>query len=129
MAMKSIGVFGAAAAIALGAIACTSSGDGATTPTPHEGQPMPSPEIRAVPIAEGFVTALGTYRADKAVGNLADGADLSQVTGVTTPERLRLLISWFEATGYEQRNIACAETARRVSGTDVRCTFDFHALR
>lgn len=42
---------------------------------------------------------------------------------------LRLLISYLEATGYQQILDPCEEIGSSTVGTQVRCTFDFHALR
>ena len=45
-----------------------------------------------------------------------------------TVEEFRLLISWLEAVDYEQLLDSCAERRSSASGSDVRCTFDFHLL-
>lgn len=37
--------------------------------------------------------------------------------------------SLLEAQGYEQLGTSCDQTGGSASGTDVRCTFDFHAIR
>jgi hypothetical protein len=41
----------------------------------------------------------------------------------------RLLISYLEATGYQQTLDPCETSGESASGTRVRCAFGFHALR
>jgi len=59
---------------------------------------------------------------------LADDANLSPL-GVGGNQEFRLLLSFFEAQGYEQMLAPCEETGTSSAGTYVRCPFDFHALR
>ena len=40
-----------------------------------------------------------------------------------------MLLSLLEAMGYEQILDSCAEQRSSSTGTDVRCTFAFHAIR
>ena len=85
------------------------------------------PEAGPVEIATGFVEAFGALDADAAVAYLADDADLSG-TDAWTVEGLPVLLSLLEAMGYEQILDSCAEQGSSSTGTDVRCTFAFHAI-
>jgi dipeptidyl aminopeptidase/acylaminoacyl peptidase len=122
--------FAAAAAIGLVAVACT--------PGPRDGQSVTAPagqpetvypaDPKAEEVATGFVKAFGAFDADRAITYLADDADLQ--LDVTTPEDLPLLTSFLEAQGYEQILVeACRVTGSFSFGTEVRCRFDFHAIR
>jgi len=42
---------------------------------------------------------------------------------------LRLLLSFWEAIGYEQALTSCEESGVSTTGTDIRCAFDIHAIR
>ena len=118
-----VGTFVVAAAIGLAMVACTSgSGDGQA---PTSGEPSGA----TLEVATDFVDAFGTFDADTAIGYLADDADLAGLNGVEGPAELRLLLSLLEAQGYEQLDTSCEQTGSSASGTDVRCTFDFHAIR
>jgi hypothetical protein len=112
-----------AIAIGLVVVACTSgSGDGQDATS---GEPSAAP----VEIATGFVEAFGAFDADKAIGYLADGADLTGLNGVEGSAEFRLLLSLLQAQGYEQMGTSCEQTGSSAPGTDVHCTFDFHAIR
>jgi hypothetical protein len=125
-----VGTFILAAAIGLVVVACTSGprdGQDATTP---DGEPsVTSVDATAVEVASDFVNAFGAFDAERALGDLADGADLTGLNGVEGSAELRLLLSLLEAQGYEQMGTSCEQTDSSASGTDVHCTFDFHAIR
>ena len=121
--MKKLGTFFVATAMGLVVVACTSgSGDGQDATS---GEPSAAP----MEIARGFVEAFGALDADKAIGYLADGADLAGLNGVEGQAEFRLLLSLLEAQGYQQIGTSCKQTGSSASGTEVHCTFDFHAIR
>jgi len=74
-------------------------------------------------VATGFLEAYGAFDLEKARTYLADDATIASMT---EQDDLRLLLSFFEATGYRQILQPCEEVSD--SGR-VRCTFDFHGLR
>jgi hypothetical protein len=118
-----LGTFILATAIGLVVVACSSgSGDGQDATA---GEPSAAP----VEIATDFVEAFGAFDADKAIGYLADDADLAGLNGVEGQAEFRLLLSLLEAQGYEQMSTSCEQTDSSASGTEVHCTFDFHAIR
>lgn len=87
-------------------------------------------------VATSFVEAVGAFNAEQAVAYLGDDADIPQMIssvgaqGVAgTLEEFRLLLSLFEAQGYKQMLDSCEELGSSASGTDVRCTFDYHNFR
>jgi len=125
-----LGTYIVATAIGLVVVACTSGprdGQDATTPA---GEPSVTPvDATAVRVATDFVNAFGAFDAERAIGDLADGTDLAGLNGVDGSAELRLLLSLLEAQGYEQVGTSCEQTGSLASGTDVRCTFDFHAIR
>jgi len=125
-----LGTFVVATAIGLAVVACTSGardGQDATTP---DGEPsITSVDTTAVEVATDFVKAFGAFDAERAIGDLADGTDLAGLNGVEGSAELRLLLSLLEAQGYEQMGTSCEQTGSSASGTDVRCTFDFHGIR
>lgn len=82
-------------------------------------------------IATGFLEAIGAFDVDRATGYLAEDAEISALlagaASVEGPvEELRLNLLMLEAQGYQQRLGPCEETGTSVSGTSVRCPFDFH---
>jgi hypothetical protein len=111
----------AAALLVIGAFAAYQSRDDeASGPPPME-------------VATSFLEAYGAYDAEQAITYLADDADISTLVGSVgaqgvegTPEEFRLLVSLLEATGYKQTLISCEELGSSASGTDVRCTSDYH---
>jgi hypothetical protein len=111
-----------AAAIGLVVVACSSGSEGgqdATTPV----------DTTAVEVATDFVEAFGAFDAERAIGDLADGTDLAGLNGVDGSAELRLLLALLEAQGYRQMGTSCEQTGNSASGTEVHCTFDFHAIR
>jgi hypothetical protein len=127
---KRIGAFAVAAAIALAGVALIIgvwAGRNATTPA---NQPTPEAPVDATAqvVATGFLDAYGAFDADRAITYLADDADLSAL-GLGGTRDFRMLLSLFEAQGYKQMLTSCEETGSSASGTDVRCAFDFHAIR
>jgi hypothetical protein len=76
-------------------------------------------------VATGFLEAYGAFDVEQARTYLADDATIASMT---EQDDLRLLISYLEATGYEQTLDSCEGVSDSASGS-VRCTFDFHGLR
>jgi hypothetical protein len=107
----------AAAALALlGAVLITQSRDEA----PAIG--------RAESVATSFLEAFGVFDVERARTYLAHDASIASMT---EHDDLRLLISYLEATGYEQFVDSCEGGTNRpdsASGS-VHCTFDYHGLR
>jgi hypothetical protein len=83
---------------------------------------------RAKEVATGFVEAYGAFDAEQAMTYLADDATIAVLGAQDDP---RLLISWLEATGYQQIVDPCEGVGNSASGSirSIRCTFAFHALR
>ena len=89
-----------------------------------------------VEVATSFVEAVGAFDAEQAISYLGDDADISLMIssvgaqGVEgTLEELRLLLSFFEATGYKQMLDSCKDLGSSASGTSLGCTFDYHNFR
>jgi hypothetical protein len=89
-----------------------------------------------VEVATSFLEAYGAFDPEQAITYLADDADISELIGSVgaqgvegTPEELRLLVSFLEATGYKQTLISCEELGGSASEADVRCTSDYHTFR
>jgi len=128
---KKVGAFVVVAAIAAAAIVLIlSTRPVESTAPPANGAIVDPVDATAVKVATDFVVAYGSFDADKAIGYLADGADVSVVGGAgdvgTTPEEWPLNLSWWEATGYKQMLDSCEETGSSDAGTMVRCTLDYH---
>ena len=122
----------AAAAVALGLIAASmiiQSRDEAPA-TNQAAVAADAPEntvnARAEEVATGFLGAFGSFDVKRAMTYLADDATIASLG---TQDDLRLLISYLEATGYQQILDPCRGVGTSDSGTSVRCTFAFHALR
>jgi hypothetical protein len=125
---KRVGSFAVAAAIGLMAVACTpGTRDGQRATAPADQPPTVYPaDPKAKGIATSFVQAVGAFDAERAGTNLADDAVVPE--GLV-PEELPVLISFYEAQGYEQFLDPCRVTGSYAYGTVVRCPFDFHAIR
>jgi hypothetical protein len=80
---------------------------------------------RAKDAATGFLEAYGAFDVEKAMTYLADDATIASIGA---QDDLRLLLSYLEATGYQQNLHSCEGAGNSASGS-IRCTFDFHALR
>jgi hypothetical protein len=86
-------------------------------------------------VATGFVAAYGDLDADRAIGYLAEDADVSELVSSVgartegTREDFRLLVSLLRAQGYRQTLDSCVEVSSAASGTTVGCGFAFHVLR
>ena len=76
-------------------------------------------------VATGFLEAYGAFDVEQARTYLADDATIASMT---EQDDLRLLISFFEATGYKQILNDCEGAGKSDSGS-IHCTFDFHGLR
>jgi hypothetical protein len=88
----------------------------------REGAPATN---QAEGVATRFLEAYGAFDVEQARTYLADDATIASMT---ERDDLRLLISYLEATGYQQILNDCEGVGNSDSGS-VRCTFDFHALR
>lgn len=126
------------AAIGLMAVACTSETRDGRSATAPAGEPatVNPVDVTAEEVATSFIEAYGAFDVEEATTYLADDADISglirsvgaqSVEG--TLEEFRLLISLLEAQGYKQMLNSCEELGSSASGTTLRCTFDYHALR
>ena len=76
-------------------------------------------------VATSFLEAYGAFDVEQARTYLADDATIASMT---EQDDLRLLISFFEATGYKQILNDCEGVGNSDPGR-IRCTFDFHGLR
>jgi hypothetical protein len=94
------------------------------TPVAAEA-PENTVNARAEEVATGFLEAYGAFDVEQAMTYLADDASIASLGAQDDP---RLLISWLEATGYQQILDSCEGVGNSASGT-IRCTFDFHGLR
>jgi len=125
---KRLAAFAVAAAIGLAAVVLLL----ANRPAEDVKTPATAPTTRnpidpaATEIATDFARAVGAFDADRALTYLAESADVPE--GLP-PEDLPLLISLYEAMGYEQMLDPCRVTGTSASGTQVRCPFDFHNIR
>jgi hypothetical protein len=112
-------------AAAIGLVACSGPED---RPPAENVAPAEAPETTAKEVATGFLEAYGAFETDRAITYLAEDADLSGL-GVGGTKQFGLLLSFFEAQGYEQMLAPCEETGSSSAGTYIRCPFDFHAIR
>jgi hypothetical protein len=112
---KKIGALAAAAValVLIAALLIIQSREGAPANNQAEG------------VATGFLEAYGAFDVEQARTYLADDATIASMTA---QDDLRLLLSYLEATGYQQILNSCEEVGNAGSG-NVRCTFRFHALR
>ena len=119
------GVLLVVAAALLVLAACDGGGEAPATDQPAAAT-APQAEANAVEMATGFVEAIGAFDAERAATYLAEDAEVPE--GLLA-EELPVLISFYEAQGYEQMLDPCEVTGSSASGTSVRCAFDFHAIR
>jgi hypothetical protein len=79
-------------------------------------------------VSTGFLEAYSAFDVEQARTYLAPGA---RIASMTAQDDLRLLISYLEATGYEQILDSCEGVGDRPDSAsgNIRCTFDFHGLR
>jgi hypothetical protein len=91
--------------------------------------PAQNPE-RPEAVAREFLDAYGSFDADRALSYLSTDAMAQGVVeeGRTTPEQLRLGIASERALGYKQTIRGCEHQGNSVSGINLRCAFDFHAI-
>jgi hypothetical protein len=80
---------------------------------------------RAEEVATNFLEAYGAFDVERAMTYLADDATIASMGADDDP---RLLMSWLEATGYQQMLGSCEQVGNSASGS-IRCPFEFHALR
>jgi hypothetical protein len=117
-------------ATALMAVACSSETRDGTKATASGGRPSTvSPaKSSAEQIATSFVTAFGAFEGERAITYLADDARLRM--DATTPDEVPVFTSFLEAMGYKQILAdPCGATGSSGVGTEVRCLFDWHAIR
>ena len=124
---RKLGVFALAAAIAVVAVVMMLRADGGTRSTTLGTDTTSSPEQ----VATSFAEAYGGFDADRVIGSLADGADISglmlgpaDVVG-TQPE-LRLNLAMLDSMGFIQLLGPCEVTQEEGSASTVQCPFDFH---
>jgi hypothetical protein len=96
----------------------------------------PPVDAKAEEVATGFLEAYGAFDVEQAITYLADDADITPLIesvgagGVEgTLKEFRRYVSFLEAQGYEQILNSCEELGSSASGTTLRCTFEFHAIR
>jgi hypothetical protein len=119
------GVLIVVAAALLVLAACDGGGE-APAADPSPAATAARAEANAEEIATGFVEAVGAFDEGRAVTYLAEDAEVPE--GLLA-EELPVLISFYEAQGYKQMLDLCEVTGSSASGTSVRCTYDFHAIR
>jgi hypothetical protein len=123
-----MGAFALAAAIGLGIIVAVVMNPPVENVTVPAGEPSPTQpqfpaEPDAVELASGFADAVGAFDADRATSQLSEFAEVPE--GLL-PEELPLLISLYEAQGYEQMLGECEVSGTSALGTTVRCPYTFH---
>ncbi len=140
---RKVGALALAAAIGVAAVVlvlATRLGDRETIPadvTPTVSPVDETPvDATAKETGDRFVEAYGNFDASRAIGFLADEAD---ITGLVeslggqgtrgTLEEFRLMVSFMEAVGYEQFVDSCQVGGTVETGTSVRCMYDFQFLR
>ena len=111
----------------------TSGGPSERTQTPA-GDPTVTPQS-AEEVARGFLGAYGASNANQAITYLAEDGDISGLVNslgseaaAGTFDQFRLLISFLEASRYQQVLDRCETQTSSPSGTDLRCTFTFQLL-
>jgi hypothetical protein len=118
---------GAVLLIVLVVVLVQSRDDAPATQAPMVAEaPENTVNATAEEVATGLLEAYGAYDVERAMTYLADDAVIASVGGLDDP---RLLISWLEATGYQQMLDSCESAGTSSSGSTVRCPFRFHGLR
>ena len=113
------------AVVVLLLMAACDGGEDAPAPDQQTAS-APEEDTNATEVATRFLEAFAAFDVDRARTYLADDATIASLSG---NDDLRLLISYLEATGYEQILDPCEEVGDSVSGTNVRCPFAFNGLR
>jgi hypothetical protein len=130
---RKLGAFAVAAVIGVAAVALFLETRGGQPTSAPATQPSPTVILvdpKAVETAAGFVGAFSALNADQALTYLADGADITGLTGTgSSPQDLRQIISWLDATGFRQHLGPCVPSTSSSSGTAVSCSFEFEGLR
>jgi hypothetical protein len=131
---KKIGAFAVAAIISVLAITVILVTRPVQSGTAPADVPILDPgEANAVEVATGFVEAYGNFDAGRAIGYLADDANVAVVAGAhgvgSTPEEWPLNLSWWKAAGYQQILDSCEETSTSAVGTRVHCSLGYYSLR
>jgi hypothetical protein len=131
---RKLGAFAVVAVIGIAAVAIflgTRGGERTSTPV---DQPSPSfvplADPEAVGVASNFVGAFSHLDATQAKRLIADGADITGLTETgSTSGDLRREMAWLAATGFKQHYGPCVPSGSSTLGTEVSCSFEFHALR
>ena len=103
----------------------------------------PAVDAAAEKVATSFLEAYGAFDVEQAITYLSDDADISGLISSVgslqdsvgsqdaagSLKAFRLLVSFLEAEAYKQMLHSCEEVGSSASGTDLRCPFDFHAIR
>lgn len=97
----------------------------ATDQTPVAAQSPGAAASPAEEVATRFLEAYGAFDVERITTYLADDATIASMGADDDP---RLLMSWLEATGYQQILHSCEQLGNSASGS-IRCPFDFHGLR
>lgn len=127
---RKIGAIVVAAAIGLAAVVLILTarpGDEGSVPG---GSPTISiaPDPKAAEVTTGFVEAFGEFDGERANTYLSENPILQM--DAYTPELMPVFTSLLEGMGYQQLvTDPCRVTATAASGTDVRCPFEWHAIR
>jgi hypothetical protein len=127
---KRIGAF-AATAVALVMIGtlmgCAGEEARGTDQTPSAAEaPESTRYAKAEEVATGFLEAYGAFDVERAMTYLADDASIASMGA---EDDLGLLLPFLAAQGYKQILGSCEELVSGSFGTDLRCAFDFHAIR
>lgn len=113
----------AAAAVAVGVLWASNLVGGETDTA------VPAQAPSAEEVATSFLDAYASFDRAGAASYLADVNYLSIWSGPGGVDAWRDGNRWFEAIGFKMLNESCTERATTSIGTEVRCTFDYHAIR
>jgi hypothetical protein len=114
----------AVAAATVGLVLWASNLEGAETDTA-----VPAQQPSAEEVATSFLDSYASFDRAEASSYLADDAFLDIWSGPGGVEAWREGNRWFEAIGFKMLNESCMEQGTSSAGTQVRCTYDFHAIR
>jgi hypothetical protein len=120
-------VAAAIAVVAVAVIVGTWGGQDTTTPANPPTTVEPSEETRGGR-RHGFLQCVQLLQRGSGGLHAGRDADLSGF-GVDGTREFRLLMRFWEATGFKHMLDSCEETGRFAFGTVVRCTWNFHAIR
>jgi len=131
---RRLGTFAVVAVIGIAAIAIfigTRGGERTSKPVDQPSRSFASlADPEAGEVAANFVRAFSHLDATQAQRLIADGADITGLTGTgSTPSDLRREMAWLAATGFKQHYGPCGPSGSSMLGTEVSCPFEFQALR